>query len=149
VPDGSGIRSFLVGKPAFQAAGMAGRGTRGYVALDCQNGRFVWLKDAWRAHYDLVEMEGSVLETLNKEGVCNVPTLICHGDILEQSTKTPDYWPKKKDPETTTQPATLPEECPLRRHMHYRLVVKEVAMDLTTFKDGQQLLSIIFDCVMG
>lgn len=210
VPDGPGTRSFLVGKPAFQAAGMAGRGTRGYVALDCQSGRFVWLKDAWRAHYDLVETEGSVLETLNKEGVCNVPTLMCHGDILEQSTKTPDYWPKKKDPETTAQlssallssappdplvtypaspatssgssapsspcmpashlqpsshktavkrsrsevedeeeSATLPEECPLRRHMHYRLVVKEVAMDLTTFKDGQQLLSIIFDCIMG
>lgn len=210
VPDGDGTRSFLVAKPAFHAPGMAGRGTRGYVALDCQSNRFVWLKDAWRADYDLVEKEGSVLEVLNREGVQYVPTLVCHGDILKQSTKTPHWWEVKNgDPTTTTPPtssvfsstpaphtpsSTQPaailsphtpppyvppasqtqspsyatsskrsrsqvedeeeavaskEGCPLRRHMHYRLVVKEVAMDLTTFKDGQQLLSIIFDCVKG
>lgn len=160
VPDGKEIRQYLVGKPIFHASGMAGRGTRGYVALDCQSRRFVWLKDAWRAHYDLVDQEGSVLENLNKAKVRNVPTLVCHGDILEQSTKTPDYWPTRKDPEVLTTPKprkrsisevedTSEEECPLRRHRHYRLVVQEVAMDLTAFRTGKQLVSIIYDCVTG
>ncbi|KAL1942227.1 hypothetical protein VTO73DRAFT_6291 [Trametes versicolor] len=158
VPDGKEIRQYLVGKPIFHASGMAGRGTRGYVALDCQSRRFVWLKDAWRAHYDLVDQEGFVLENLNKAEVRNVPTLVCHGDILEQSTKTPDYWPTGKDPKDSTTPKprkrsisevedTSEEECPLRRHRHYRLVVEEVAMDLTAFRTGKQLVMIIFDCV--
>lgn len=160
VPDGKEIRQYLVGKPIFHASGMAGRGTRGYVALDCQSRCFVWLKDAWRAHYDLVDQEGSVLENLNKAKVRNVPTLVCHGDILEQSTKTPDYWPTRKDPEVPTTPKPRKrsisevediseEECPLRRHRHYRLVVQEVAMDLTAFRTGKQLVSIIYDCVTG
>ncbi|KAI0323657.1 hypothetical protein GY45DRAFT_1222231, partial [Cubamyces sp. BRFM 1775] len=92
VPDGDGTRSFLVAKPVFQAPGMAGRGTRGYVALDLKTGRFVWLKDAWRTHYELVDQEGAVLATLNEAKVANVPTLICHGDILGQVTETPKWW---------------------------------------------------------
>ncbi|KAI1788185.1 hypothetical protein LXA43DRAFT_648416 [Ganoderma leucocontextum] len=96
VPDGEGCRKFLIGKPAFLAKGMAGRGTRGYVALDCATGRFVWLKDAWRANYELVDQEGDILTALNQAQVYNVPTMICHGDIKGQSTETPDWWERKK-----------------------------------------------------
>ncbi|TBU26656.1 hypothetical protein BD311DRAFT_667049 [Dichomitus squalens] len=106
VPDGSSTRNFLVAKPTFRARGMAGRGTRGYVALDCATGEFVWLKDAciqttevardaWRAQYLLVEKEGDVLSMLNQAGVQNVPTLICHGDIAGQETLTPKWWEDK------------------------------------------------------
>ncbi|KAI1784511.1 hypothetical protein LXA43DRAFT_210652 [Ganoderma leucocontextum] len=96
VPDGEGCRKFLIGKPAFLAKGMAGRGTRGYVALDCATGRFVWLKDAWRANYELVDQEGDILKALNQAKVYNVPTMICHGDIEGQATETPDWWERKK-----------------------------------------------------
>ncbi|EJF59452.1 hypothetical protein DICSQDRAFT_172049 [Dichomitus squalens LYAD-421 SS1] len=95
VPDGSSTRKFLVAKPTFRARGMAGRGTRGYVALDCATGEFVWLKDAWRAQYLLVEKEGDVLSMLNKANVKHVPTLICHGDIAGQETLTPKWWEDK------------------------------------------------------
>lgn len=95
VPHGSSTRKFLVAKPAFRARGMAGRGTRGYVAVDCASGEFVWLKDAWRAHYLRVEKEGDVLSLLNKAGVDNVPTLICHGDIAGQKSLTPEWWEAK------------------------------------------------------
>ncbi|KAI0323416.1 hypothetical protein GY45DRAFT_1332548, partial [Cubamyces sp. BRFM 1775] len=187
VPDGDGTRSFLVAKPVFQAPGMAGRGTRGYVALDLKTGRFVWLKDAWRTHYELVDQEGAVLATLNEAKVANVPTLICHGDILGQVTETPKWWELKNPraanssssqplPLKITQPvanvsgaapgASVPgssertkrsasdmertdyrEDCPLRRHKHYRLVVAEVGMKLTQFQSGQQLVKIVYDCV--
>ncbi|KAI0641672.1 hypothetical protein C8Q79DRAFT_1014100 [Trametes meyenii] len=182
VPYKDTVRTFLVGKPEFFASGMAGRGTRGYVALDRESGRFVWLKDAWRAHYDLVDQEGSVLARLNNAEVLNVPTLVCHGDILKQITRTPEFWELKNPPlimqpasSSTTSSRTLveelppsskslkrthaevvdsdetlpgtPEECPLRRHRHYRLVVKEVAMNLKAFQGGRQLVSIIYDCV--
>ncbi|RPD57569.1 hypothetical protein L227DRAFT_551932 [Lentinus tigrinus ALCF2SS1-6] len=97
VPDGAKTRTFLIGKPTFQAKGLAGRGTRGYVALDCdaKDERFVWLKDAWRAHYLLVDREGDILARLQKAKVPKVPTLICHGDIGEQVTYTPQRWEEK------------------------------------------------------
>ncbi|KAI8976342.1 hypothetical protein BD414DRAFT_539335 [Trametes punicea] len=165
---------------------MAGRGTRGYVALDCETKRFVWLKDAWRVHYELVEKEGTILAQLNEKKVRNVPTLVCHGDIRNQTTKSPSVWEQKNPPKSASAPPLLlsspfssssktlvnnqaappstprkrshsevastdtidfREECPLRRHMHYRIVVREVALPLSEFQNGRQLVWIILDCV--
>ncbi|PIL32454.1 hypothetical protein GSI_05156 [Ganoderma sinense ZZ0214-1] len=95
-PDGEKTHMFLIGKPVFRAEGMAGRGTRGYVALDCDTGSFVWLKDVWRANHEFFAKEGDILKRLNLAGVHNVPTLVCHGDIEGQATETPDWWEPKK-----------------------------------------------------
>ncbi|KAI0739889.1 hypothetical protein C8Q80DRAFT_1274918 [Daedaleopsis nitida] len=194
VPDGDETRYFLVCKPDFRAKGLSGRGTRGYVAFDCETKRFVWLKDAWRAHYRMVEKEGDVLAQLNAAKVNYVPTLVCHGDIDNQDTLTPSWWERtqKEAPRTSTfltpqLPAHVPafsatslssykrkrdeydgqderagtptpkgmgksgtlfqEDCPMRLHRHYRLVVEEVALPLRDFMHGGQLVSIIADCV--
>ena len=102
VPDGDTKRHFLVCKPVFHAKGLIGRGTRGYVALDCDTGRFVWLKDAWRAYYLLLEKEGDVLAKLKKAEVPYVPTLVCHGDIRDQTTLTSQEWERQNpDPKAT------------------------------------------------
>ncbi|KAI9065707.1 hypothetical protein FKP32DRAFT_1590361 [Trametes sanguinea] len=187
VPCGDSVRTFLVCRPVFHANGMAGRGTRGYVALDCQTGKFVWLKDAWRLYYKQLEQEGAVLERLNAKKIAHVPTLLCHGDIKEQTTRTADFWEQAQPAvEQTSLPsspsqqmsplsssATLvadprfkstssrkrsrtdveiegsddPEEDTLRQHMHYRIVVHEVALPLSEFSTGKQLVSIIIDCI--
>ena len=108
VPGADKTRYFLICRPFFQAKGLAGRGTRGYVALEYdptstkprQNpvDKFVFLKDAWRAKYDGVKPEGDVLGELNMAGVQYVPTLVCHGDIGNptQETMTPQYWHYKQ-----------------------------------------------------
>ncbi|KAI9056842.1 hypothetical protein FKP32DRAFT_1638736 [Trametes sanguinea] len=190
VPDGEGTRTFLVGKPTFCAPGMAGRGTKGYVALEVgaseSPARFVWLKDAWRTYYDDVEQEGLVLQQLNAAEVANVPTLLCHGDILNQHTVTPEWWERRYQPPVSvvsdTEPSpspsvasssrTLvnptqvsgklskrsitevdhddsPEECPLRLHKHYRLVVAEVGLKLSCFQTARQLLQIVLDAIVA
>ncbi len=194
VPDGDQKRSFLVGKPAFRAGDVAGRGTRGYVALDCTSRRFVWLKDAWRLSYKVADREGEILERLNAANVNNVPTLVCHGDIANQTTITADWWERKstissiaplpsatsftasstaltssgsrgsnkrkRDDEPTddalaiqpvrpTPHATGYSVGPLRQHTHYRIVVEEVCLPLKNFQYGQQLVSIVLDCMRG
>ncbi|KAI0628998.1 hypothetical protein C8Q77DRAFT_1274101 [Trametes polyzona] len=76
--EAGGSRFFLVGKPNFQAPGLAGCGTKGYVAADADNidGPLFYLKDTWRVlSKALVEPEGSVLAYLNSKNVHNVPTL--------------------------------------------------------------------------
>ncbi|TFK79782.1 hypothetical protein K466DRAFT_470959, partial [Polyporus arcularius HHB13444] len=155
-PDGENVRKFLVGRPYFRAKGMTGRGTRGYVAWDCHAKKFVWLKDAWRAHYALLTKEGDILAQLNAAEVSNVPTLVCHGDIRGQTTKTPEFWemmhpldPFPLIPTTSTSSQDYRQDCPLRRHIHYRIVVEEVCLTLPLFENGQQLVSIIYDCALA
>lgn len=88
VPMGTEVRRFLVGKATFIAPGMTGRGTRGFVAWDADRGRFVFLKDAWRPHYEKVSTEGRILRDLRSAGVENTPTYVCDAE-LEEVTKTP------------------------------------------------------------
>ena len=71
---------------------MTGRGTRGYVALDAGSGALVWLKDTWRVDYEGVEREGDILGRLNEARIVNAPMLVCHGDVLDQTTQTPRLW---------------------------------------------------------
>ncbi|KAI0660085.1 hypothetical protein C8Q70DRAFT_1105556 [Cubamyces menziesii] len=191
VPDGDTTRTFLIGGPTFYARGMAGRGTKGFVAWDCKAGRFVWLKDAWRLDYERMDREGDILKQLNDCKVANVPTLCCHGDIRKQKTKTPDVWEaqhpilpptsisplpvihessstnadatssstliahpsspatsrKRSCPENDDNPSENREECPLRSHAHYRIVVEEVCRPLGDFTSGQQLITIVLSCL--
>ena len=105
VPDGDKVRDYLVGKPIVQRSGVTGRGTRGYVALDCETGCFVWLKDAWRASVLIAVREGDVLRELNEAGIENVPTLVCHGDINDHATVTDIWWERKHPASSTPQPS--------------------------------------------
>nr|VWO96505.1 Uncharacterized protein [Ganoderma boninense] len=157
VPSGATVRHYLVGKPTFCAAGVAGRGTRGYVALDCQTGRFVWLKDVWRMSYMGMDREGDVLQRLNSAGIEGVPTLVCHGDVLEQVTAT-SIWSSSTStshhgtPPPGPSPALQPNpeasfRGPLRQHRHYRIAVEEVCLPLDYLMNGKQLVSLMLDAL--
>ena len=212
--DGS-TRYFFVGKPQFAAPGVVGRATQGYVAMDPlaqeQKKKLVWLKDAWRTSYDLVEAEGDVLKQLRDASVPNIPTFVCHGDLPGQATVTPEIWdmnhkaaqadrdvvacslptgpedvhrvpaatpsassskpvasagvtsgtkrPRAEDDDREKLPPPpgvggskandSEDKCPLRRHIHYRVVVEEVGLPLEAFEDGHHLVSVIYDCVEG
>ncbi|EJF57519.1 hypothetical protein DICSQDRAFT_69235, partial [Dichomitus squalens LYAD-421 SS1] len=137
-------RKFLVGKPHFQASGVAGRFTRGYVALPlvsndkiAKDAKFVFLKDAWRIDDADVEQEGATLEFLNDHKVKHVPTLVCHGD-LGQFTESQDHWLAFRPRNTFN----------LERHSHYRLVMKEVGLPLEEFS-GQLLQSVLLFGVLS
>ncbi|KAI0648448.1 hypothetical protein C8Q79DRAFT_575589 [Trametes meyenii] len=96
VPTPAGPRTFLVGKPVFQAPGPIGRCTRGYVALDPDSKCFVWLKDTWRPNYLGVDPEGNVLQRLRDLHVRNIPTSVCHGDLDGQDTQSPQFFQPTK-----------------------------------------------------
>ncbi|OBZ74038.1 hypothetical protein A0H81_06280 [Grifola frondosa] len=148
-----GTRYFLVAKPQFTAPGLAGRGTRSYVAIDIEEKVFVHLKDQWRYDFPNVLREGDVLEMLNYAGVSNVPTLVCHGDVREQCTETQDRWTALPEsvPGISLQDTNNDKEewkpYPPKRHMHYRIVEKEVGKSLKEFKDSLSLVKHILDGV--
>ncbi len=144
---------FAVGKPHFQAPGVAGRGTRGYVALPLDDDTckpplddqgkpaqpFVYLKDAWRIDHPSLQKEGLVLEALNRAHVQYVPTALYHGDLPEQATISYENWSKVRPGET----------CKLKAHRHYRLVVEEVGKPLSEFQSGAGLVIAILHVVQG
>ncbi|KAI0822884.1 hypothetical protein BC628DRAFT_1455672 [Trametes gibbosa] len=138
------LRRYLVGRPHFKAEGVVGRATRGYIArdLDHPDKPPVYLKDAWRVVHEEIQKEGAVLDTLNKNNVLHVPTLLCHGD-LAQTTKSQDLWYKYHPNVSTDAPS------PLKKHEHYRLVVKEVGRPLADFRRGYELVFAIFCCLQG
>ena len=76
-----GDRILLVGRNVIKTSSLIGRSTRGFVALDWQSQRLVFLKAVWRAHREGMKQEGDILEDLNKAGIPNVPTVLAHGDV--------------------------------------------------------------------
>lgn len=137
-------RDFLVGTPQFYTnEEMAGRGTRGYVAFNPDyekdgTPKFVWMKDAWRVAHSKIIQEGKILEILNRKGVLNIPTLLCHGDVDRQHTVTHRYWHDDGG-----------HPNPIKRHRHYRMVVQEVGRSLKSFKKGLEFFVVFADCLAG
>ena len=145
------------------------------MALDCETGCFVWLKDAWRASVLIAVREGDVLRELNEAGIENVPTLVCHGNVGNQSTFASHYClhldertnaerkakahnvddkkgkgKKRKaddlDPSAIGDDQIQPR---LRHYAHYRICVKEICLPLKEFKSSKQLITIVRDCIDG
>lgn len=153
IPTSERDRFFLAGKPTIVAGGTTSRSTRGYVAWDVTGKRFVWLKDVWRRADKYNLPEGLVLRDLNRTGVCNVPTYVCEGELKHDGEGV-----GLADPSHDEDPNTYhdyKDYCPpppddaKRRLRHSRTVVEEVALPLSVFKNGKQLLSVVRDCVQG
>ncbi|KAI0740018.1 hypothetical protein C8Q76DRAFT_184099 [Earliella scabrosa] len=166
-------QNFLVGKPIFESTGLVGRGTRGYVAWHVNSKSFVFLKDAWRPFYTTMEAEGDTVRRLNAAEVINVPTLVCHGNVGNQSTFASHYClyldertnaerkakahsvddkkekgKKRKaddlDPSAIGDDQIQPR---LRHYAHYRICVKEICLPLKEFKSSKQLITVVRDCI--
>ncbi|RPD52768.1 hypothetical protein L226DRAFT_564079 [Lentinus tigrinus ALCF2SS1-7] len=138
-------RTFVVGKPHFDAGGVVGRGTHGYVAVEVNAGGqlvgpFVYLKDAWRVDHTGIEQEGCVLEELNRHKVPFVPTLVCHGDLKGQVTESQDAWARRQVKNRRLKRT-------FKKHQHYRLVVAQVGKPLEQFTTGLELVSAIYCCL--
>ncbi|KAI0663917.1 hypothetical protein C8Q70DRAFT_905386, partial [Cubamyces menziesii] len=143
-----GTHYLLVGKPHFIAPGLAGRGTKTFVAVDEADpqGPFVYLKDAWRVAHTGIKQEGEILKKLNSDGddgpVPYVPTLRYHGDVESQETRSQEIWKKQHKDE-------VEKDCPLKKHRHYRLVVNEVGISLDKFESACELIGVIIDCIQA
>lgn len=149
-------RFFVVGKPNFQAPGVVGRGTRGYVALpadDIADGNFCYLKDAWRVVGPDIDKEGTILEHLNEHNVEYIPTLECHGDVgdpIQQVTQTDALWEelnRMNEIEEGNQEEDIVS--PLKKHRHYRIAVKQVGQPMSEFASSRQLVHALWCCILG
>ncbi|OBZ74253.1 hypothetical protein A0H81_06295 [Grifola frondosa] len=91
-------------------------------------------------------LEGDIVAYLNKMGVRNVPTVLCHGDVVGEVTTTQDVW--KTIPRMPWSTARSRFDPPFKR-VHYRLVEKEVDRPLSEFETSLELVKLISDCIIA
>ncbi|RPD57710.1 hypothetical protein L227DRAFT_506401, partial [Lentinus tigrinus ALCF2SS1-6] len=141
-----GVQEFLVAKPRVYSDN-PGRAARGYVAVcyspESARGRFVWLKDTWRRTLDdEYEQEGAVLYDLNRLGVQNVPTLVCHADVSSHRFDLKDTLERMHGRQPTRRRSRI-------ERVHYRVVTAEVGVPIEDFGNSWQLASVFRDCLIG
>lgn len=130
-------RQLLVGRPHVGHHTPVGRGTKGYVALDLQDKRFVFLKDSWRLEHDKREPEMVFYALLAESYVANIPKVICGGDV---------YSPSGSLQRTYTDRHLKTGYC---AYIHTRLVIEEIGRPLNEYKDSHELILAVRDALRG
>ncbi|KAH9853305.1 hypothetical protein C2E23DRAFT_884903 [Lenzites betulinus] len=146
-----------------------GRDCRAYIAVDRATRQLVWLKDSWRPSVECSRPEGVILQAFANDPKLYVPTLVCHGYVRQQavaqdppaSRAAPQSAAQATSKKTGSihagskrareddvegdqvQPGAKKRSRfgvnPLPAYRHYRLVVKEVCLELDQFTSGWQL----------
>ncbi len=71
---------YIVSRPVVSSLSLAGRGTRGFWAVDISSRRVLFLKDTWR-YRSTDGLEGEILQRLRAAGVRNIPVVVAHSDV--------------------------------------------------------------------
>lgn len=137
--NGGEARSYIVGSPRRPAVSPCGRASQGYLAYGLKEKAVVYLKDTWRMDLPGFEKEGSLYKDLHDKEVPHIATVLCAGDVPDQATRTQDY--------TSESPGLGVGK--IDRLQHYRLVLKEVGRDLSTFDNPKVLVTALRDVILG
>lgn len=131
-------RHFLVGKAETFSRSPVGRGTRGYIAFDLEEGRLHWLKDVWRADSAQIHKEIDVYKRLHNAGVPNIASIECGGDVETGG-----------EVQTTRSQDHFPEHALVLLRIHYRLVFKNVYRPLNTYGSARSMIIYVGDALEG
>ena len=141
-PKPKATKKYLIGRPVSAQSSVTGRCTKAFVAFDLQNRRMCFVKDGWRPLAERVHPEWDVYKRLKEHDVKYVATAIAGGDVQGSEDKVPQC--------TFTQQYIPggPETRPVQR-MHCRLAIKQVGRSLDTYRDSDQLMSVVYQALLG
>ncbi|GJJ09164.1 hypothetical protein Clacol_003386 [Clathrus columnatus] len=132
--------AFIVSREEYMnnAYSPLGRSTRTFIAYSTSRQYNVFLKDSWRLDSQTPEHE--IYAKLHAKNVPHLPTVLAGSDIFNQTTLTQDVLG-----ENPTWIKVQPK--PLRKHRHYRLILKEIATPLSSFSSTKILISVVHDAI--
>ncbi|TFY58525.1 hypothetical protein EVG20_g8114 [Dentipellis fragilis] len=130
---------FLVSAPSVYRLVVTGRASFGYIALDMQTKKKVWLKDSWRIDLDDMKKEFEIYKLLEKHSVRNISPLVCGGDVAGQMTVTQNY----------ADAAWRSGEVDLLPHHHYRLVLETIGRPLKDFKSTKEMVRATYHAFLA
>ncbi|EPS96736.1 hypothetical protein FOMPIDRAFT_1101120, partial [Fomitopsis schrenkii] len=132
-------RKLIVGKAHFTSASITGRGTKCYLAYDVTDRRVVFCKEYWRVDLPTSHAEGDVYVDLHQHRVESIPTPIAAGDVRHGDSSFFCTRTQKFLPDDSGQP----------RLILYRLLLKEIAEPLETYRSSRQLVEVLFHCIVA
>ncbi|EPS97053.1 hypothetical protein FOMPIDRAFT_1091788, partial [Fomitopsis schrenkii] len=132
-------RKLVVGKTHFSGESITGRGTKCYLAYDVTDHRVVFCKEYWRVDLPTSHAEGDVYVDLHQHGVKFIPTPIAAGDVR----------PGESSLFATRMQEFLPDDSGRPRLILYRLLLKEIAEPLETYRTSHQLVEVLFQCIIA
>lgn len=136
VDEESGNTSFYIVSDPFTKSHCSptGRCSRCFRAYDLQRMKVVLLKDNWRV--EGYQPEGKTYRLLNSKNVRNIPQLVTAGPV-----------PGGCEAICGNEPFS--ELYTRRIHIHYRLVLDTVGHSLTHFSSTWELVTAIYDAMIG
>jgi hypothetical protein len=129
---------YIATSPRFDSRSPMGRGSRAFPAYDCQNKCVVYVKDYWRVNAPGMEKEGDIYKDLHAKDVPYIPRFD-RGDDLGSSTITQE-WRQMTWACVTAEMIT---------YTHYRMVLRDVGRDLTSFTSSWEFVNALADAVEG
>lgn len=145
--------SYIVGRSTVTPKYPTGRCTRGFVAMDAETQKLVFLKDCWRPDIPEVKPESHWYEMLR--GARNIPAF-SHGSNVgsvppRRGVVTRGMGRRLKPHLTLTQDYAK-KYCGVEAmvgYVHYRTVQCEFYVPLRTFRDSRHLTEIMYDVLLG
>jgi hypothetical protein len=129
-------QSFFVAAPFTRSHHYpVGRGTRCFIAVDCQTYQKCLLKDTWRL--DVYHQESETYRKLHQHQVPNIANVLAAGDVPGQRCgyPSPDW--------------IVPSNATFRRHIHYRIVLDVVGKPINRFESTHALVGYVRDAFEG
>ncbi|KAF9066966.1 hypothetical protein BDP27DRAFT_1226665 [Rhodocollybia butyracea] len=115
-----------------------GRGTRCFVAVDCETWQKCVLKDTWRVIG--YHREGEVYKRLHDNSVRNIPTILAEADVPGATHSCGVLGPEWHFPKSGRT---------ARQHQHYRIVLGVVGEPMTEFESTWELNNVVLHALQS
>ena len=151
VMDGDVSKHYIIGCHSIVSKGLAGRATRGFVAMSMETKGLVFLKETWRADVAGVPPEHYWYERLlsnrSNGGMENIGTYSHGSDVY--ATKRIVRCSDTKQRTISHLYTNQPPQTNAIRYVRYRIVYSELYVSLLTFRDSKHLSSVMLDIAQG
>ena len=156
------VSYYVVGKALDYDSGVAGRCTRGFLALDLSTKECVFLKDMWRPDIPRIQPEHVWYKKLAEAGVPHLVRLKHASDVVPSTPPVDYHGPTALSPTETTSrngaqrglssrlKCLFPsQDVSLQGRVHYRLVQSEICRPLSEFTNSRHLVLVVLDSLRG
>ena len=139
---------YIIGRSTVSPEVPTGRCTRGFVAMDTDTRKVVFLKDSWRPNAPGMKSESHWHRIV--EGTRNIAAF-SHGSDVGRVVP-------RRGVRTGVKPQLTISQNDGRRHygiaammgyIHYRTIQCEFYLPLKTFKDSRELTEVMYDVLLG
>ena len=146
-------KSYIIGRSKVKPDYPTGRCTRGFVAMETETQKLVFLKDCWRPNIPEIKSESHWYKIL--QGAKNIAALSYGSDVETVAPRrgaTTRGMGRVTKPHLTLTQNYAKKYCNIEAmvgYVHYRTIQCEFYVPLHTFRDSRHLTEVMYDVLLG